>query len=302
MQKNHMNPKSAKKSLRNGIKTQTSTTYSKIKKPALIAGLTIVLMCYIFSTIAQATSQQNITLRRISNFQMYGYSSDNLSTPAWRSMSYTITSSNSLETADIIYGQISQRIQFNIDVSAHIEHFKLEFDVYGKYLNISTSVSSTGYPAVRIPQSSSTWYYGTVELTDQEIINGETYYTYHVKVEQDGLNINSTTFGIHTYFNVLSTKFIIKNFSFVLNDEIVMYLSEYEQKLDDLNNVISGYKNKIDEFNSRYIENKNSVLSTIVMPNAGYTAVPSILSATVFAPFMAIIGYAILSFILYGRK
>lgn len=291
MQKNPTSLNSAKKSRRNGTKIQTSTTYSKIKRPAIIAGLTIALMCYIFSTMTQAT---NLTTYNIAFMRMYGSDSPDTSNPQWRNTSFTIIDENNIVTDGIVYSQTRQLVEYTF-TQVYVESLEIDFDISVELYSTGEllSINQSGTPKIEIYTP-----YKSINISYSKLDN----YHIHYHYSSAEVNRNIEKIDIFTNVSMISAKMYISNINIRINNEITLYIKSYDEKIDSLNNTIQGYQNKIDEFNSRYIENKNSVLGTIVMPNAGYTVIPSILSATVFAPFMAIIGYAILSFILYGRK
>lgn len=226
----------------------------------------------------------------------------------WRDLNYTIyDEGNGVYTEYCTYSQIRQNFIFDIKENGNIEVNDLIFecDIYFKQdINNNALINSSktaGYNVNIGYYTAGDTSFHYIEDFDYTFTKKSDNLTWHLSIKVDN-TFNAYKISIYTPITFISSYMFMDNINFKINDEIYVFMEDFREKVDELNDVINGYQYKVDEFNQRYIENKNTVLSTIVMPNAGYTVIPSILSATVFAPFMAIIGYAILSFILYGRK
>lgn len=253
------------------IRKRKNTIFSIKSRRTAIAVLLLVVLCYLFSTIAQAT-ETSININRINTFDMYGYDA-NLSSQNWRPVSYSITSSNSLKTEWIGYGQTRQRIYLSFLNSVNIKQYRVEFDIKAKNIN----PTNESVPSVRIPQNSSTWTLGTANLTNQTTEGNDTYYTYHIKIERSGMNTTQSTMSIYTYFSIVSTEYCIENFICILNDSVQMAFDEYTQANEQLRQAKDNLFGTVDENGLLVVKSHAQLLNEQwqhnkqVLANAGFT-------------------------------
>lgn len=291
-------------------KKRKSGIYSNKKKKTAIAVLILTVLCCLFSTITQAT-ETHISLNRITNFEMYGYDSS-ITTQAWRTVTYTMTGTNSLETSYFVYGQSRQRIYLSFPSTITVNQFSVEYDITAENIMITGESN----PAVRIPQTSSSWNYGTQTLTDETENNGIITRTYHIKVEKNGLDIRSGTMSIYTYFGLVSTKYTIKNFSCIINNEVYVLTGNIENEINNIEEnaqqahdavtndeyeyddpMLAIRANNVSVNNAlQYISEHIYSLDNIVLYQSIFQTSP-----TIYLVFMLSLTFALLSYVLFGK-
>lgn len=282
------------------MKKQKNSIFSNEKRELKYALCIITLLCCLLSTVVQAEYRQEFN-DKVASFRLWGRITAE-GADSWREITITEQETGVYKTAYYPYLMQRQRAVFAFPQQILVDNIYLQYtfelnpDVYSNgNIQFSDNVEQIAYTVQDYGANATTaWFPAGSIHTEKNVKGNEVTYTFTYNGEAKLMRSVRAFTSIIT----VSTDYIIKNITLIVNDKDMQITANWNDKQQELEKALRDIEVTVDQNAiDNIINNSPTIDSTINVGIFNFT------NETIPLYIMSLtLSLAIISFLLYGKK